>query len=55
MLYSIPSVFGRVEDDFLSKEDFDINEYLQMLIEDCKCGKLSSIEDVAENLRSIVQ
>lgn len=55
MLYSIPSVFGRVEDDFLSKEDFDINEYLQMLIVDCECGKLSSIEDVAENLRSIVQ
>lgn len=54
MMYSIPGVFAKWKNDELSKQDFNQNEYLKMIVEDYNRGKYKSIDEVIENLKSII-
>lgn len=54
ILYAIPTVFSKIENDFLSKEDFNKNEYLKMIVDDYNNGKYNTMNDIIEDLKSII-
>ncbi len=54
MIYSIPGAFEKWKNDTLSKQDFNQNEFLKMIVDDYNKGKYTSMEDIVENLKSII-
>lgn len=55
MLFSIPGVFQKWQNDMLSKQDFNQNEYLKMIVEDYNAGKYQNMDSIIEDLRSIIK
>lgn len=52
--FSIPGVFAKLKNDALSKEEFNQNEFLKMIIQDYNMGKYTSMEDIVNDLKSII-
>ena len=53
--FSIPGVFAKLKNDTLSKEEFNQNEFLKMIVQDYNMGKYTSIEDIVNDLKSIIE
>ena len=52
--FSIPGVFSKLKNDTLSKEEFNQNEFLKMIVQDYNMGKYTSMEDIVNDLKSII-
>ena len=52
--FAIPGVFAKLKNDALSKEEFNQNEFLKMIIEDYNKGKYTSMDDIVNDLKSII-
>lgn len=55
LVFSIPSAFEKWKNDTLAREDFNQNEYLKTIIEEYNNGKYSSIEDIVNDLKCIIE
>lgn len=55
MIYSIPGVFQKWKNDTLSKQDFNQNEYLKMIVDDYKMGKYQNMDEIIEDLKCIIE
>lgn len=55
MNFSIPGIFTKLKNNTLAKKEFNQNEYLKIIIEDYHNGKYISMEDIINDLKSIIE